>query len=211
MALFSLAPTVMKPAALTMNIFVASLVLYRLSRAGYFNWRLFVPFAIGSVPAAFLGGAYVVQDTTYYYIVGAALLIAALRLFQENVDRPAEKSPKPWLALPIGAGLGFVSGLTGVGGGIFLSPLLLFLRWTAMRENAAIASAFILVNSIAGLSGFATTGAVWPSGIPLFVVAALIGALIGSELGVRRLAPVKLRKLLGVVLVIASLKMLLAY
>ena len=101
-----------------------------------------------------------------------------------------------------------VSGLTGVGGGIFLSPLLLLFHWTSMRGSVAIAAAFILVNSIAGLAGYATTANAWPAGIPVLVITAVFGALIGSELGLRRFAPVHLRKALAVVLAIAGAKMI---
>ena len=108
----------------------------------------------------------------------------------------------------VGGMLGFVSGLTGVGGGIFLSPLLLFFHWTNMRGSAAIAAGFILLNSIAGLAGFATTDQTWPAGIPVLVIAAVAGGLIGSELSVRRLAPVKLRRALALVLAVAGIKMI---
>lgn len=209
MALFGMSAAFMKPAALVMNIAVASLALFRLHRAGYFDWKLFLPFALGSVPLAYLGGAFVLNDTGYKYIVGAALIVAALRLFWRSQEPVTITPAKFWISLPLGGALGFVSGLTGVGGGIFLSPLLLFLRWTTMRTNAAIAAAFILVNSIAGLLGHARIATSWPVGLPLLVGAALLGALAGTELGARRLAPVKLRQLLGVVLVIAALKMFL--
>ena len=137
-----------------------------------------------------------------------ALLIAALRfLVRIEYDGPVT-TPKLSIALPAGAALGFISGLTGIGGGIYLSPLLLLMRWTTMRTNAAIAAAFILVNSIAGLTGHMTTAVSWPSGIPLLAAIALIGAFIGSELAVRRLSPVMLIKVLGVVLLIAGIKMI---
>lgn len=207
MALFGLSPQDMKPAALIMNVFVASIVLVRLYRAGYFNIRLFAPFAIASVPMAYLGGAYLIDAPAYKYLVGAALLIAAGRLMADVEDRPAVGTPKAWISLPVGAATGFLAGLTGVGGGIFLSPIMLFLRWCDMRASAAIAAAFILVNSIAGLLGHATVAASWPNGLLLFVVVAVIGGLVGSELGARSLAPVKLRRLLAVVLVIAGAKM----
>jgi hypothetical protein len=208
MALVGLSPLLMKPAALGMNIAVAGLVFVRLARAGHFDWRLFLPFALGSIPLAALGGAWTLTDSWYKVIVGAALLIAAARLFFEQRDTEPRRRPPVWAALGIGAALGLLSGLTGVGGGIYLSPLLLFLRWTSMRNNAAIAAAFILVNSVAGLAGYALGGQAWPGDITWLVLAALAGGVIGSELAVRRLAPVQLKKLLGVVLVIAGAKMI---
>jgi len=209
MALFGLPPSVMKPAALSMNVGVSALVLWRLARAGHFDWRLFLPFALGSIPMATLGGAYTLDDAIYRHLLGAALLIAAARLAIEPRDTEVRARPPIWVAATIGAALGLLSGLTGVGGGIFLSPVLLFLRWTSMRGNAAIAAAFILVNSIAGLAGYLATGSAWPKGIPALLIAALIGGALGSELAVRRLAPVQLKKLLALVLIIAALKMIL--
>ncbi len=209
MALFGLAPDVMKPAALTMNLFVASLVLFRLYRADYFSWRIFIPIALASMPMAFWGGTLTPEVSTYQYIVGVALLLAAIHFFiRVNNERDCVE-PRLWVSVPVGAILGFVSGLTGVGGGIYLSPLLLWLRWTKMRTNAAIAAAFILVNSAAGLAGHIMTANTWPSDVEWYVLAALLGAVVGAELAVRRLAPPLLRQLLGVVLVVAGVKMLL--
>ncbi|MDH3513503.1 MAG: sulfite exporter TauE/SafE family protein, partial [Gammaproteobacteria bacterium] len=207
MALFGVSATLMKPAALTMNIVVAGLVFVRLWRAGYFNARLFWSFALGSIPLAFVGGAILLHERAYQYLVAVALLVAAWRLLVAGHEPPTHAAPRPGVALPLGAGLGFVSGLTGVGGGIFLSPLLLLLRWASMRTTAAVSSAFILVNSIAGLAGLLGSGVPLPGGLPWMVVAALAGAVVGSELAVRRLAPARLRQLLGVVLVIAAVKM----
>jgi len=208
MALMGLSPLLMKPAALAMNIAVAGLVFVRLARAGHFDGRLFLPFALGSIPLAVIGGAWTLTDTSYRLIVGVALLLAAARLFHDQRDNESLTRPPPWAALAIGGALGLLSGLTGVGGGIYLSPLLLFLRWTHMRSNAALAAAFILVNSIAGLSGYAISSQPWPDGLPWLVLAAFAGGVIGAELAVRRLAPVQLKKLLGVVLVIAGAKMI---
>ena len=209
MALFGVTPVFMKPAALAMNIAVAGLVFYRLWRAGYFDARLFWPFALGSIPLAFVGGALTLPGGVYKILVAVALLVAASRLLWKAQDQEAASTPNIFLALACGAGLGFLSGLTGVGGGIFLSPLLLLLRWANMRTTAAVSAAFILVNSIAALSGHATVAVAWPAQLPLLMLAALAGALIGSELAVRRLAPVTLRRVLGVVLVIAGAKLLL--
>jgi len=209
MALFGLAPVFMKPAALAMNIAVASLVFYRLWRAGYFDARLFWPFAFGSIPLAFVGGALTLPGGVYKILVAAALLVAAARLLWKTQDHEATSTPNIRIALLSGAGLGLLSGLTGVGGGIFLSPLLLLLRWANMRTTTALSAAFILVNSIAALAGHATIAIAWPAQLPLLMLAALAGALIGSELAVRRLAPLTLRRVLGVVLVIAGAKLLL--
>lgn len=208
MALFGLEPAMMKPAALTMNIFVTVLVLWRMSGAGLFNWRLFMPFALASVPMAFIGGAYTINSAAYKVLVGLALLLAMWRLLWEGDDTDRIQAPVLWVALPVGAVLGLVSGLTGVGGGIFLSPLLLLFHWTSMRGSVAIAAAFILLNSIAGLAGYASTATQWPAGIPVLVAAAVVGGLMGSELGARRLAPIHLRKVLAVVLAVAGAKML---
>lgn len=207
MALFGIAPAQMKPAALVMNIAVAGLALARLYRAGYFRGELFRPFALGSVPLAAVGGAWQLHDHLYQYLVGAALLVAAARLLLESREPETHRAPAFWIALPVGAGLGFVSGLTGVGGGIFLSPLLLFMRWADMRTTTAVSAAFIVVNSIAGLAGLLWSSAKLPPNLTAMVFTALAGAVVGSELAVRRLAPVKLRKLLGVVLAIAAVKM----
>jgi uncharacterized membrane protein YfcA len=209
MALFGLEPAVMKPTALTMNVFVASLVLFRFSRAGHFRWVLFWPLAVGSIPMALLGGSWLLPTTAYDSTVGVLLIVAAVRLFLETRDREATALPTVWLSVLVGAVLGFVSGLTGVGGGIYLSPLLLFLGWANMRTSAAVAAAFILVTSIAGTTGYALAGAQWPAGLPLLVVAAVGGAFVGSELGLRKVQPVALRRALGVVLVIAGGKMML--
>jgi len=208
MALLGLSPLLMKPAALCMNVAVAGLVFVRLTRAGYFDGRLFLPFALGSIPLAVVGGAWTLPETGYRILVGLALLLAAARLFVEPRDSTACARPPVWAALSIGGALGLLSGLTGVGGGIYLSPLLLFLRWTHMRSNAALASAFILVNSLAGLVGYVLAGKPWPPGISGYIAAAFAGGVLGSELAVRRLAPVHLKKLLGVVLVIAGTKLI---
>ncbi len=208
MALFGLDPLLMKPAALTMNIFVTILVLSRLNKAGHFNWQLFLPFVIASMPMAFIGGAYTINSSIYKIIVGIALLLAVLRMLWESQDDYELKTPTLPAAMLIGGILGFISGITGVGGGIFLSPLLLFFHWTNMRGSAAIAAGFILLNSIAALSGYATTGQPWPEGIMILVLAAIVGGAIGSELGVRKLAPAKLRKTLAVVLAVAGIKMI---
>lgn len=209
MALFGIAPAAMKPLALSMNIMVAGLGFARLYRAGYFKFSLFWPFALGSIPAAYIGGAWKLTDTTYRTIVGIALLIAAIRMFAESKDDAVRRAPPFAAALLLGAGIGLLSGLTGVGGGIFLSPILLMLHWTTMRESAALAAAFILVNSIAGLAGYASSPhAVWPEARWIFVLVALAGGLVGSELATRRLAPALLKRLLGVVLIVAAWKMI---
>jgi len=207
MALFGVSAALMKPAALAMNILVAGLVFVRLWRAGFFSARLFWPFALGSIPLAFLGGVIQLHERVYQYLVAIALLVAAWRLLVIGHEPPKCAAPRLGVALPVGAGLGFVSGLTGVGGGIFLSPLLLLLRWASMRTTASVSAAFILVNSLAGLAGLLSTGVKLPSGLVWMMLAAFAGAVVGSELAVRRLAPVRLRQLLGVVLVIAAVKM----
>jgi hypothetical protein len=212
MALFGLAPATMKPTALCLNILVATIATFRFYRAGCFSWPLFWPFAVASVPLAFVGGAITLPTTVYKQIVGATLLYAAFRLFfftQAKADAGATRSVPVTAAILSGALIGFLSGLTGVGGGIFLSPLLLLMGWADTRRTAGVSAAFILVNSIAGLLGNLSNVQMLPTALPYFALAAVLGGLIGSEFGSRRLASMTIRRLLALVLVVAGVKMIL--
>ena len=209
MALFGVAPEVMKPTALTLNIAVAVITSVRFYRAGHFSWSLSWPFLASSVPLAFVGGAVTLPGGVYRALVGLVLLFAAYRLFWYREVERERRRPRIAAALLWGAVLGFVSGLTGVGGGIFLSPLLLFMGWATFREAAGASAVFILLNSAAGLLGHLSSVQSLPPTALVWAVAAVLGGLVGSELGVRRMAEVTLRRLLGVVLVIAGVKLIL--
>jgi uncharacterized membrane protein YfcA len=213
MALFGLASEVMKPTALSLNILVAAIATAQFYRAGHFSWSLFFPFTFGSIPLAFIGGAIQVPEAVYKPAVGLVLLFAAGRLFlaaRSPAAPLAEGISMPPLAVAVGLGgvIGFLSGLIGVGGGIFLSPLLLLMKWADIRHTAAVSAAFILVNSIAGLAGNLTSVRFLPESIPIWAVAAAVGGVIGSELGSRRFPSPALRSLLAVVLVIAAVKLI---
>lgn len=209
MALFNLAPDVMKPTALVLNLVVATVGTIRFARAGHFSWNIFWPFAVTSIPCALLGGWLELPVQTYKLVLGGVLIYAAGRMALKVADHAAEPKPVPLLpALFSGAALGLLSGLTGVGGGIFLSPLLLLLGWSDVRRTAGVSAAFILVNSAAGLLGHLASVRNVPHEIVWWAPAALIGGLIGAELGSRRLAPMTMRRLLAVVLVVAGVKLL---
>ena len=210
MALMGVHPDIMKPTALFLNIIVATIATIRFARAGHFSWTIFWPFAIASVPLAALGGALHLPDHYYKTVVGAVLLFAAVRLIYSATKRSdVDIKPLPLpAALIAGGGIGLLSGLTGVGGGIFLSPLLLLANWAPMRQTAAVSAAFILVNSIAGLAGNLASVQHLPRQTPILAIAAGVGGIIGSELGSRRAAPVVLRYLLVAVLVVAGCKMI---
>lgn len=211
MALFSLPPAMMKPTALVLNLIVATVGTVRYARAGHFAWNVFWPFAVLSVPLAFVGGWLKLPVPAYKLVLGVVLLFAAWRLaFKQSAHAPSEQKPVPLVpALCFGGGIGLLSGLTGVGGGIFLSPLLLFLGWADPRKTAGVSVVFILVNSAAGLLGHVASVRNVPLEIVWWAPAALAGGLIGAELGSRRLAPMTMRRLLAVVLVVAGIKMLL--
>jgi hypothetical protein len=213
MALAGLAPAELRPIALALNILVSSLAAWKFWRAGHFRWRLFWPFAAVSIPFAYLGGAIVLPGNVYKIVVGAVLLYAAWQLWRSGRAgeemRPLREPPIP-LAIAIGAALGLLSGLTGVGGGIFLSPLLLMLGWAGTKQTSAVSAPFILVNSIAGLAaGFATGTAALPSYTWALAGAVLIGGWLGAEYGSRRFANPVVRRVLAVVLAVAGGKMVL--
>jgi uncharacterized membrane protein YfcA len=210
MALFGLAPDIMKPTALLLNILVASIATFQFYRAGYFSWNIFWPFALGSIPFAFIGGALSLPGSFYKQVLGLVLLFAAYRLFQYRHSAAADSGkPIPVLrAVLFGAGIGLLSGAVGVGGGIFLSPLLLFMGWAGTKETAGISAAFILVNSIAGISGHLASVKFLPDVIYPWAFAAVLGGIIGSRLGSRRFVNETLYRLLALVLVIAGAKLI---
>ena len=211
MALLGVAPETMKPTALTLNILVAAIATLKFYRAGHFSWRLFWPFALGSIPFSFVGGGLSLPGSFYRPIVGVVLLYSAVRLLPLRPVEDRETRPFPlWAGLLSGAVIGLLSGLTGVGGGIFLSPLLLFMGWAETRVTAGVSALFILVNSVAGLAGHLSSLSNLPANLPLLAAAAAIGGWIGSGYGSRRLPPPQLRWLLAAVLVVAGLKLVLA-
>lgn len=217
MALFSFAPATMRPVALVLNICVSTIAAVKFWRNGFFSWRRFYPFAVASVPFAYVGGSLNLPAPFFKPIVGVVLLVAAFLLARrektvEEFDAQNVKIISVPVALSCGAVLGLLSGLTGVGGGIFLSPLLLFLKWTDVRQTAAISAMFILVNSVAGLGAniSLTTLAALPSPIVFgaFAAAAVPGGIIGATFGAnRKQTSLLLRRLLAIVLFIAALKM----
>lgn len=211
MALFGLAPEAMKPAALVLNIFVALIAAAQFHRAGRFSWNIFWPFAVTSIPFAFIGGTLSLPGSVYKQIVGLVLMFAAFWLFR-NKHLAVSEAIKPFpvlLAVLFGAGLGLLSGMIGVGGGIFLSPLLLFMGWAGTKETAGVSAAFILVNSISGFAGHIAGVQYLPDYIGILAFSAISGGIIGSSLGSRRFANETLYRLLAVVLVIAGAKLML--
>lgn len=210
MALLSVPPNVMKPTALFLNIVVATIATARFAKADCFSWRIFWPFAVVSIPLAMAGGAIQLPGEFYKVVVGIVLLFAAFRL--AGSARKAETTPTKSMpvvfALIAGAGIGLLAGLTGTGGGIFLSPVLLLTGWTDVRKCAGVTAAFVLVNSIAGLAGNLASVSYLPTQAPYLAVVAAAGGIIGSELGSRRLAPAIMKYLLAAVLIVAGCKML---
>lgn len=220
MALVGVEASTMRPTALVLNVLVAAIATVRFCRAGCFAWRTLWPFAITSIPLSFAGGAITLPGTVYKRAVGAILVFAAGRLLWEALRRdPAsddrrqdpERAPVPLRpALAWGAAIGLLAGLTGTGGGIFLSPLLLLLGWEETRRVSGVSAAFILVNSLAGLLANPTALRALPPLLPVWAVAVALGGLIGTELGARRLGTRRLRQVLALVLAIAGAKLLLA-
>lgn len=208
MSLLSLAPAEIKPIALALNILVASIGSWQFWRAGHFSWGLFWPFALLSVPFAFLGGYLNLPTHAFKVAVGIVLLLSAAQfLFRPPAEGEPHPPAKP-LAMGVGAGLGLLSGLTGTGGGIFLTPLLIFLKWARTKTASATSALFILMNSISGLLGNVTATQAFPKFGVSLLVAAGVGGLVGSRLGSRRLEPVVIKRLLAVVLIIAGLKLI---
>src|SRR5256714_2050048 len=212
LALAGVAPAEMRPIALVLNILVSALGTYKFYRAGYFNWRLFWPFAVVSIPLAFLGGAITLPGHAYKMLVGAVLVHAAWQLWLSarlGDEMRTVREPPLGSAMAAGAVLGVLSGLTGVGGGIFLSPLLLMMGWAGTKQTSAVAAPFILVNSLAGLAAIVVgKAAALPAYVWILAAAALVGGWLGAEYGSRRFAHPLVRRVLAVVLALAGTKMI---
>jgi uncharacterized protein len=208
MALVGLAPEVMRPTALTLNLFVASVVVVRFARAGHLPWRHLIPLVIGSIPAAFVGGMIDLPGDVYRPLVTIVLLAGAWRLATATAGDGDGGTGVPFVAgVGAGAAIGLLAGLTGTGGGIFLTPLLVLAAWTGTREAAGLSGAFILANSVSGLAGLLTGGFTLPAALPLWIGAVFTGGLVGSWLGAARFSILGLRRVLAVVLVLAAAKL----
>jgi len=198
-----------KPIGLILNIIVSSIASYRFIKNKLFNLKIFIPVVLGSVPAAFVGGYIQLPSETYRLLVGIILLFAGFQFLCNIFKYFKMKSNQPvnfLFGLFAGAIIGFLSGLSGTGGGIFLSPLIVFLGWTSVKGASGTAAAFILFNSISGLLGNITSVSLIPNTIFLYVFAVIGGVLIGTQLGIRILNEHRMQKILGVVLIVAGFK-----
>ena len=209
MAIAGMSPALMKPTALTLNIIVASIATLKYYKRGAFSWQLFLPLVLASFPFAYLGGRITLPPEYYKPLVGLFLLYAAWRAFSTTKNSPTyEIKAVSWpVLIACGAALGFLSGLTGVGGGVFLSPLMLLMHWAPLRVISGVAAAFILVNSLSGLAGLLSKGILIAPGLPWWAVTVLIGGFIGAEFGSGRFKPGTIQKLLAITLLIAGIKL----
>ncbi len=216
MALLGFAPEQMRPTALALNLLVGGIGLLRFWRGGHVRWRNVLPFVLASAPAAFLSAQVTLPKESYSLLLGIVLLVAALGVFRhashaESEDEAARGGTVPWsVGLLVGAAIGVLSGLTGTGGAIFLTPLLLFARWMPTREASGTSVAFVWINSLTGLAGLLQSGQSLPAQLPWWLGVVALGALIGTQMGLQWLPAKGLRRMLGVVLIIAAGKLLFA-
>ena len=209
LALWGIAPLLIKPTALTLNVFVSAIAFYSYYKAGYFKWKLIFPFLISSIPCAYLGALTRVNPSTYKIILGIFLLISIGRMLLIS-NAITEKSIKmPFIpAVVIGAMLGFFSGMIGIGGGIILSPIIILFHWANVKESAAASALFIFLNSLSGLSALVSGGFKFDQHLLIWITVGIIGGIAGSYIGSFRLKPNKLKFVLAAVLLLASIKLI---
>jgi uncharacterized membrane protein YfcA len=210
MSLFGVPAQVIKPTALVLNIIVSSYTSIRYISAKLFDLKLYIPLAVGAIPMSFLGGSIDLPSNVYKPIVGAILFFAGIMfVFQLNPQGTKEpKHPPVAIAVLAGAVIGFLSGLTGTGGGIFLSPLIIFFAWTTVKGASGTAALFILTNSVFGLLGHISSVSELPDALWLYAIAVIIGALIGTRLGIKQFSNDMVKRALGAVLLIAGAKLM---
>ncbi|MGA0107676.1 MAG: sulfite exporter TauE/SafE family protein [Candidatus Nanopelagicales bacterium] len=209
MGIVGISAQTMRPTALAMNILVSTLVIYRFNKANLVNWKKILPFIAGSIPAAFIGGSLTLNTAAYSTIVGIVLLFVAAGLFfnANVVEKQRFKLSLP-VAVLAGSSLGLLSGLTGTGGGIFLTPLLIFAGWASAKQAAGLSAVFIFANSTSGLLGNLTSFQYLPPQLPIWLTVVVLGALLGSYFGANRLPNPALKRALALVLIIASFKLI---
>ena len=208
MSLFSFSPLIMKPTALLLNIFVSGIAFYYYYKEGYFNKKLFLYFALASIPMSFLGGTLDIDATLYQNILAILLIFAVLKMLNVfGKESTKIKEIKIWQGIIVGSAIGFFSGLIGIGGGIILSPIILLFHWGKMKEASAVSALFIWVNSVAGLSGQISSGVSVSSELFLMVIIALIGGIFGAYFGSKIINNHTLRYVLAFVLILASVKL----
>ena len=211
LSFFVVSPEKMSTTALMLNVLVAGLATWSYYRAKHLSMKLAWPFILASIPAAFVGGTIRISEKAYFLLLALVLLFAAFRLVfssRAGADLAEEKSVNPRISLPVGAGIGILSGIVGVGGGIFLSPTMLLMKWASVKQTAAVSALFIVVNSLAGLGGRVWRGSFDPSASILMVAAAFAGGLLGSYFGASKFSGLVLRRILGIVLVVAAFKLI---
>lgn len=209
LSLTALAPREVATAALVLNLVVATLSFVAYHRADHFRARLTWPFLVGSMPCALLGASMRVSERVYFMAVGLVLVYAAILLIvRPSSPGAASSPPAPGVAAGIGAGIGVLSGVVGVGGGIFLSPVVILKRWADARQAAATSAVFIIGNSLAGLAGRLHTGIAMPPGFWLMAACGALGAIAGGQVGARSIPVAGLRRVLGVVLLMAAARLL---
>ncbi|MEM0966276.1 MAG: sulfite exporter TauE/SafE family protein [Verrucomicrobiota bacterium] len=210
MAIAGFAPEMIRPTALVLNMVVSLVGTLAFLRRGYFSGGLFWPFLCGAVPFAFLGGTLDLSSGVYRIVLGLALCFAIGRLFLPAPDPKEMRKPQIWIMVCCGALIGFLSGIVGVGGGIFLTPLVILMGWSDAKTAAAISAPFVFINSLAGLVGLQPVVADFYPHLPLLIVIVLVAGLLGSNWGSGRANQRQIRIALGSVLAVASIKLFLS-
>lgn len=209
MAIFSVSPAEMRYTALLLNLFVSGISFIQYYRAGFFLPKIFFPFAIGSIPMSFIGATISLEPFWYNRILAVCLLFAVLRmLWKQKSENETRKDFSLIVGIFVGAAIGLLSGMIGIGGGIILSPVLLLMRWASIKETAAVSAPFIFVNSTAGLFGL-TDNFIFSPHIYSWILVAILGGFLGAYFGSVKLIPGIVKKILATVLIIAAVKLFL--
>lgn len=209
MALMGFSSTVMKPTALLLNVMVSLIAFISFYRAKHFKSQLLLPLIAASIPFAFLGSIMPVSELLYKKVLGVVLLLSIIRLVWVSSEKPLSPGPKWYILFLIGAAIGLVSGMIGMGGGILLSPILLLMGWSNQKQTAAISSIFIFLNSMAGIAGQMKTGFNLSPQIITIIVFVLAGGWLGAYIGAEKLKSKNMKYILAAVLVLAAGKLIL--